>query len=177
LLAEGAPALLIITAVAVVNMRIMMYSAAVAPIFASLTLRWKFAIGYLLTDHAFALTMARFASGETAGHPQRRWHYLGAGSLMWVVWQFSVAAGAMIGLKVPESWSLEFLIPLVFIALAAPALTTRAHLAAAGCATVVSLAAVSLPLKSGLLLAALAGVAGGLFVERFVQMAGRERAP
>jgi predicted branched-subunit amino acid permease len=154
----------------------MMYSAAVAPLFASLTMRWKCVIGYLLTDHAFALAMARFASGESAGHPHRRWHYLGAGSLMWIVWQISITAGAIIGLKVPASWSLEFLIPLVFIALVAPALTTRAHLAAAGCATAVSLAAVSLPLKSGLLLAALAGVAGGLIVEHFAQTAARSRA-
>ncbi|MBL8517847.1 MAG: AzlC family ABC transporter permease [Betaproteobacteria bacterium] len=167
LLADGAPALLIITAVAVVNLRMMMYSAAVAPLFATLSLRWKCVIGYLLTDHAFALTLARFGDGDAAAQPHRRWYYLGAGSLMWLVWQISVAVGALIGLKVPASWSLEFLIPLMFIALVAPALATRAHLAAAGTAAAVSLAAVSLPLKSGLLLAALAGVLGGLLVERF----------
>jgi 4-azaleucine resistance transporter AzlC len=167
LISEGAPGAMIVLAALVVNLRMMMYSAAVAPFFAQLNLRWKFLIGYLLTDHAFALMTSRFKQDDP--NPHKRWYYLGAGSLMWVVWQTALAVGAFIGVQVPASWSLEFLIPLMFISLVAPALKTRAQLTAALCAATASVFTASFPLKSGLMVAALAGVAGGLLMERHLQ--------
>lgn len=167
LISEGAPGAMIVLAALVVNLRMMMYSAAVAPFFAHLNLRWKFLIGYLLTDHGFALMAARFAHDDT--NPHKRWYYLGAGSMMWTVWQIGMAVGVFIGVQVPASWSLEFLIPLMFIALVAPALKTRPQLIAAACASTASVFTASFPLKSGLMVAALAGVIGGLLMERRVQ--------
>jgi len=167
LISEGAPGAMIVLAALVVNLRMMMYSAAVAPFFAELNLRWKFIIGYLLTDHAFALMTSRFSTSDD--NPHKRWYYLGAGSLMWTVWQISLAIGVFIGVQVPASWSLEFLIPLMFISLVAPALKTRPQLMAALCAATASVFTASFPLKSGLMVAALAGVAGGLIMERHMQ--------
>lgn len=167
LISEGAPGAMIVLAALVVNLRMMMYSAAVAPFFAHLNLRWKFLIGYLLTDHAFALMTARFSTSDD--NPHKRWYYLGAGSLMWVVWQIALAVGVFIGVQVPASWSLEFLIPLMFISLVAPALKTRPQLMAALCAATASVFTASFPLKSGLMVAALAGVVGGLLMEQRMQ--------
>ena len=167
LISEGAPGALIVLAALVVNLRMMMYSAAVAPFFAQLSLRWKFLIGYLLTDHAFALMTARFRHDDPK--PHMRWYYLGAGGLMWVVWQMAVITGVFIGVQLPASWSLEFLIPLMFIALVAPALKTRPQLMAALCAATASVITASFPLKSGLMVAALSGVVGGLLLERHLQ--------
>lgn len=163
LISEGAPGAMIVLAALVVNLRMMMYSAAVAPFFAHLNLRWKVLIGYLLTDHAFALMTARFRPDDP--NPHKRWYYLGAGSLMWTVWQIALAIGVFIGVQVPASWSLEFLIPLMFIALVAPALKTRPQLLAAVCAATASVFTASFPLKSGLVVAALAGVVGGLLMD------------
>lgn len=167
LISEGAPGAMIVLAALVVNLRMMMYSAAVAPFFKQLSLRWKFMIGYLLTDHAFALMTARFAHDDNSPHKQ--WYYLGAGSLMWAAWQVALAIGVFIGVQVPASWSLEFLIPLMFIALVAPALRTRPQLFAAACAATASVFTASFPLRSGLVIAALAGVMGGLLLERRMQ--------
>lgn len=167
LISEGAPGAMIVLAALVVNLRMMMYSAAVAPFFSQLSLRWKFLIGYLLTDHGFALMTARFTHDDT--NPYKRWYYLGAGSLMWTVWQIALAIGVFIGVQVPASWSLEFLIPLMFIALVAPALKTRPQLTAALCAATASVFTASFPLKSGLMIAALVGVVGGLVAEQRVQ--------
>lgn len=167
LISEGAPGAMIVLAALVVNLRMMMYSAAVAPFFSTLSLRWKFLVGYLLTDHAFALMTARFNPDDP--NPHKRWYYLGAGTLMWIVWQIALAIGVFIGVQVPASWSLEFLIPLMFISLVAPALKTRPQLTAAFCAAVASVFTASLPLKSGLMVAAVAGVAGGLIMEQHMR--------
>jgi predicted branched-subunit amino acid permease len=66
---------------------------------------------------------------------------------------------------VPESWSLDFTLPLTFIALVFPALRDRAGAAAALSAGVVAVAAVGLPYRLGLLVAAAAGISIGLVVE------------
>lgn len=164
LMSEHAPAALIVLAALVVNLRMVMYSAAVAPYFARLTLRWKVLIAYLLTDHAFALVLARFPANDPS--PHKEWYYLGAGSIMWVVWQATVVIGVFVGVQAPASWSLDFAIPLIFIALVAPALQTRAQLIAAVTAAVASVFTTSMPLKTGLMAAALLGVTAGMLLEK-----------
>jgi 4-azaleucine resistance transporter AzlC len=173
LMSEHAPAALIVLAALVVNLRMVMYSAAVAPYFARLSLRWKALIAYLLTDHAFALVLARFPAGDTT--PHKEWYYLGAGSIMWVVWQITLVIGVFVGVQVPASWSLDFAIPLIFIALVAPALQTRAQLIAAIAAATASVFTASMPLKTGLMIAALLGVVAGMLAERRPDSGGKRR--
>jgi 4-azaleucine resistance transporter AzlC len=164
LLTQNAPAVLVVFAVLLVNLRIVMYSAAVAPYFANLPLRWKFVIAYLLTDHSFALTMARFH--ETDGVQYKHWYFLGAGSVLWVGWQLAVVAGVYAGAKLPANWSLDFTIPLIFIALVIPALHTRTQRLAAVVAAIVSVFTSGMPLKTGLMVSAVLGVAAGMLSER-----------
>ena len=66
----------------------------------------------------------------------------------------------------PESWSLDFAIPLVFLALLMPLLRNRPSLAAALTGGVVSVVAWSAPYRLGLIIGALAGVVAGVLVER-----------
>ena len=61
---------------------------------------------------------------------------------------------------------MSFALPLTFIALVVPALKDRASIAAAAVAALVGLLAAGLPYKTGLLAAALIGIAVGLLVER-----------
>ena len=65
--------------------------------------------------------------------------------------------------------SLDFFLPLGFIALVLPAIKDRATTAAALSAGVVAVFAAALPLNLGLITASLAGVLGGLLVEGAVQ--------
>ncbi len=74
------------------------------------------------------------------------------------------------GAGVPASWQLDFAVPLTFIALAIPTLKDRPTLVAAGVAGVVAVAGMGLPYNLGLPLAALVGIAVGLWIE------GREAA-
>ena len=73
--------------------------------------------------------------------------------------------GVFLGAWASEDWSLDFVLPLIFIALAVPAIKDRTTGAAALAAGVAALVFAVLPLNLGLIAAALVGIAGGLVAE------------
>ena len=89
----------------------------------------------------------------------------GTGLTLWVAWQCSTAVGIALGTHIPQGWSLEFALPLIFIALLIPILTNRATVASSLVAGTLSVAMAGLPYKLGLLLAAIIGISVGLMVE------------
>jgi predicted branched-subunit amino acid permease len=84
---------------------------------------------------------------------------------MWATWQLSSAAGIFLGANVPPSWSLDFAIPLTFMALLVPTLRDNAAVIAALTGGAVATIAVGLPFNLGLVLAAISGIGAGLLVE------------
>ena len=74
--------------------------------------------------------------------------------------------GALAGALIPESWSLDFAIPLVFMVLIIPALDRKPGIAAAIVGGVVAVTARDVPYRLGLIIAALAGIAAGVIAER-----------
>jgi 4-azaleucine resistance transporter AzlC len=160
---ESMPGLVIVLTIAVVNLRHMLYSASLAPYVASLPMRWKVLLSYLLTDEAYAPTVLQY---ERNGVERlRHWFFLAAGFSLWLTWQVSTALGIFLGSAIPESWSLDFALPLTFIAMVVPALKDRPAVAAALSAGVTALLAASLPYRLGLILAALVGIAVGTIFE------------
>jgi 4-azaleucine resistance transporter AzlC len=160
---ESAPGFVIVLTIAVVNLRHMLYSASLAPYVASLPTRWKAVLSYLLTDEAYAPTILHYEKeGRT---PHAHWFWFGAGCALWTVWQLSTALGIFLGAAIPESWSLEFALPLTFIAMLVPVLKGHPAIAAALSAGAVALLAFSLPYKLGLIVAALVGIFVGTVLE------------
>jgi 4-azaleucine resistance transporter AzlC len=168
LIRDGAPAAVVVLTVFVVNLRHALYSASAAPYVRHLGAGWKALLAYLLTDEAYAVAITRYTreGDRTDVSPHRHWYFLGAGLILWASWQVSTAAGVFLGARIPESWSLEFTLPLTFIALVFPALRDRGAATAAVAAGALSVAVAGLPYKLGLLLAAGAGVLAGLAAER-----------
>lgn len=164
LIAAGSPLLLIAAATAIVSLRHVMYSAALAPHLAHLDWRWRALQCYLMTDQSFAAAVRRFSEPGERGH--RHWHFLGASSTLWLAWQGAVLVGLLAGAKVPANWSLDFVVVLTFIALLVPVVRTRADLAAGLVAAVVALASAGLPFRLSLIVGSLAGIAVGLAIER-----------
>ena len=160
---ESTPGFVIVLTIAVVNLRHMLYSASLAPYLASLSTRWKVLLSYLLTDEAYAPTIIHYEKEGIT--PSAHWYLLGAGFSLWFTWQISTALGIFLGAAIPESWSLDFALPLTFIAMVVPVLKDRPAIAAALAAGVVALIAFSLPYKLGLILAALVGITVGTFLE------------
>ena len=165
LMAQHAPGGIVVLTVLIINLRLMMYSAAIAPFFRSTPLARKWLFSYLLTDHTFALVTGKFDKDHPPPHFDA--YYFGATSLLWWVWHASVAVGIFTGALVPAKWSLDFAIPLVFLSLVLPAIQTRNHWVAAVVAATAAAFCTSFPLKLGLIAGAVAGVIAGLCVERF----------
>ncbi|GAB4547295.1 MAG: AzlC family ABC transporter permease [Anaerolineales bacterium] len=163
LMKESAPGFVIVLTIAVVNLRHMLYSASLAPYFKDLSLRWKILLSYFLTDEAYAPSAVHYQlKGVQA---QTHWFVLGAGFSLWFIWQVSAALGIFLGGAIPDSWQLDFALPLTFLAMTIPALKNRAMVAAACSAGLVALVAYALPFKLGLILAALTGIFVGTFLE------------
>jgi 4-azaleucine resistance transporter AzlC len=163
LVRDAAPALVILLTIAVVNLRHMLYSASLAPYLKGLSLRWKIVLSYLLTDEAYAPTVLEYE--RTGVKPTSHWFLLGAGLALWTTWQFSTALGIFLGAAIPETWPLDFALPLTFIAMVVPNLKSSPMIAAALSAGLVALLACSLPFKLGLIVAAIVGIVVGTILE------------
>jgi predicted branched-subunit amino acid permease len=146
----------------------LMYSASIAPHFRPFRARWKAICSYILTDQAYALSVARYTGSDAdLGPAARRRYYLAAGGSLWVVWQVCTLVGIVVGARVPPAWGLEFAVPLVFLSLLIPATTSWPKLVAAavGGGVAVAGAVLAIPLNLGLIVGGAAGVAAGVLAD------------
>jgi 4-azaleucine resistance transporter AzlC len=163
LLDSGTALAVVILTALVINVRHLMYSAALAPHLRDFPPRWRIALPYLLTDQVFAVSVLRFGRIADAGY--RRWFFLGAGLTLWVPWQLATLTGIVLGAQVPESLGLGFAVPLVFLVLLIPVVQTRPGLVAALVGGGVAVAAASAPYGLGLVIGAVAGIGAGVVAE------------
>lgn len=165
LIRVDAPMAVVVSTAAIINLRMLMYSASIAPYFRTLEGRLKAGLSYVLTDQAYALSIARFKAGTDMHRPS---YYLGVALPIWALWQASTLAGVLLGTGVPESWGLEFAVPLVFLALLVPAVEDRETALAAGVGGSVAVLAAGLPLNLGLPTGATVGIVAGVIAERVI---------
>lgn len=157
LLVAGAPPAVSVLTALMVNLRFVIYSAAIAPSLRALPLRRRLALGYLLGDISFVVYMRHEAKWH---HPSlRAWYFLGVGLAMFAVWHAGSLLGLLAAAAIPREWGLEFAGLLALLALWVPTLASRPTLAGSAVAAVLSVALDRLPLRSGLVIAILAGIA------------------
>ncbi|MFW5950330.1 MAG: AzlC family ABC transporter permease [archaeon] len=154
---DASLAIIVVTAV-VINLRMLMYSASIAPHFQALSRRMKAIVAYVLTDQAYALAIARYRNAESAGTVA---YYLGVAVTLWVVWQLTTIAGVVFGTSVPESLGFEFAVPLVFLALLIPAMEDRPTTIAGLVGGSIAVVTAGMPLNLGLLVGATVGIVAG----------------
>jgi len=180
-LADGGAAIVAVIAACTINMRMLLYSASLAPYLTHVPLRRRLFMAYLLTDQAYAVSIIRWNADEAqagAGGPpvvleRRVPYYLGAALLLWVNWQAVTVIGVLIGNAVPESLPLDFAVPLVFLVLLVPAITSRP----AAVAAIVGGGTAVLSLQAGadhlsVLVGALAGIVAGAVAEAVLERRG-----
>jgi 4-azaleucine resistance transporter AzlC len=167
LLDEGVVGAVVVATALVINSRHVMYSAALAPHFSQFP-RWtRYALPYLLTDQAFAVSIVRYR--DVTDPVYKLWFFTGAAFTLWATWQLSTLAGVLVGAQLPEAWSLEFAIPLVFVALLVLTVRSRPELVAALVGGGVAVAAASAPYGLGLIIGAVSGVAAGVAATRLMR--------
>lgn len=163
LYAAGAPVAIIVLTCFVLGLRFLMYSAAMAPYLKVLPASWQRGLAFLLTDQAFAAAIRKFdASGGTRAAGL---HFFGSGIAIWANWIVTNMIGYFAGASIPASWSLDFAVPLCFIALVAPLFRSIAPIVAAIVAGVAVVAFEALPMRLSLIAGGLAGILAGTLVD------------
>ena len=165
LIAAGAPLWLIFAAGLIVNLRFLIFSAALQPYFQSLAWYKRLAYGYFTTDMAFVLFMPRFGEAEIKGTDGQRTFFLTTIVPGWITWQSSSLLGIALGALVPTQWSLDFAAVLALMAITIPLANSRPMLVSMLAAGITAWVGQGLPLQLGLLAAVVVGIVAGIWAE------------
>ena len=166
LFATGATAAALVATTFAVNVRHVLFSAAMAPLLAGWRKRELAAFAFELTDESFALHAARFGRGDRDKAVTQWINVLAQAS-----WVGGTALGVALGdvLGDGRAFALDFALPGMFLALLAGQLGSRSQVAAAVSGGGLSLLAAGLGLTGyGALAAGLIGAGCGLGVERWM---------
>ncbi|PKQ27009.1 MAG: branched-chain amino acid ABC transporter permease [Actinobacteria bacterium HGW-Actinobacteria-4] len=172
----GAPAVIVVLTALVINARLALYSAALAPVYAAFPRRWKLGLAHIMTDQSAVMTVLH--ADKWPDPVRRRWFIFGVSGPFVGVWVVGTVAGIALGPVIPEAWQIGFIVPLMFIAVVMPALRTWPALTAALVAVAVVVLTKDLPYGLNVLLGALAGIAlGSLVPTKPVPNVGEEEGP
>ncbi|OIQ50375.1 Inner membrane protein YgaZ [Pseudodesulfovibrio hydrargyri] len=149
----------------VINLRFFMYSASIAPHLRTMSLPGRALLGFILSDQAYALSIARFHR-EDGAEIDKPFYYLGVGLAIWASYSVGAVLGASVGAFIPPAWDLGFAVPLTFIAVVVPAIKDRPTALAAVAAGTVAFLADGLPYNLGLMAGAVTGILLGYAAER-----------
>lgn len=162
LMNQKAAVLVVVATGLIINLRFLLYSAALSPIVQNEGFLKKFISAFCVTDQSYAVMSAeqdRFHS-----HKEAVDFYLGCCLCMVLAWQSSVIAGFIFGNFAPKSLSLDYAIPLSFVALLIPTLKNAKYLIVAIFSAVASLVLHQLPFKTGLIVTAILGIGLAVFL-------------
>ncbi|MEW9919714.1 AzlC family ABC transporter permease [Marimonas sp. MJW-29] len=169
LMQDEAPTIIVLASALAVNLRMAMYSASLTPYIGSAPLWQRALAAYLTVDQSYIVAVSKFEREPAMTVPQRVAYFLGAVTPVAPLWYVFTVVGAVLGAQVPESWALDFAIPITFLAMIGPMFRTLAHVAAAFVAVVVSLLAAGVPYSLGIIIAGAAGMIAGAQVELWLE--------
>ena len=169
MMVENAGIAFVLLAALAVNLRMAMYSAALVPHLGPAPLWQRATVAYLLFDQTYIAAAARYEARPGMTVQERIAYYLGVATPITPTWVGMTLVGILAGAAIPEAWALDFILPIMFLAMVAPMLRARPHWAAACVAVVLGLALSGLPSGMGLLIAAAAAMATGALVETWME--------
>ena len=169
LMQEEAPTVIVLASALAVNLRMAMYSASLTPYIGAAPLWQRALAAYLTVDQSYVVAVARFEKEPDMTIPQRMGYFFGAVTPIVPLWYLFTFVGAYLGTQVPDSWALDFAIPITFLAMIAPMFRTLAHVVAAFVAVAVSLAVAGVPYSLGIIIAGFAGMVAGAQTELWLE--------
>ena len=165
LIASGAPLWLIFVTGMVLNLRFIIFSAAISPAFHDHSLARRLSSSFLLTDTSFAVISPKLMESND---PQWRWGcYLVPSLYGWALWQTCVLIGVLGAGFVPSDWSLEFMGTIALIVMLAPMVRSRPMLFATLVGGLGAVFLRELPLRLGLFAAIVLGIIAGFVAEHW----------
>ncbi|HEY5717219.1 MAG TPA: AzlC family ABC transporter permease [Motiliproteus sp.] len=169
LLAGGAGIGVIIATTLVVNLRHLLYSAALVERVKHLPQRWRIPMAFWLTDETFAAVSNRLLTHDQDPNPH--WFYLGSALAMYGNWQLCTWLGLSLGELFPDmtTWGLDFAMSVTFLGMVAPYLRNRPMWLCVIGAGIMAMATWQMPHKLGLIVAALCGIAMGYAAHKLAQ--------
>ncbi|MCE8509300.1 AzlC family ABC transporter permease [Ruegeria pomeroyi] len=173
LLLDDTPTLIVLLSALAVNLRVAMYSAALTPYLGAAPLWQRAVAAYFTVDQSYALSVVRFETEPDLTVPQRMTYFFGTVTPLAPAWYLATYLGAVLGTRIPDSWALDFALPITFLAMIGPMLRTLPHVIAALVAIVTALLTAGVPFNLGLLIAGTAGMMAGAQAE--VMLARRSR--
>lgn len=165
LIAAEAPLWLIVVTALALNLRFLIFSAAIGPGFQGISLPARWLSGHLLTDGVFACCATKMLQVDDP-----RWrlgYYLAPSLWSWLIWQTFTLIGIYTVAIVPKSWSLEFMATIALIVLLVPMARIRPMLIAALVGGASATLLRNLPLRLGVIVAILLGILAGFAAEQF----------
>jgi branched chain amino acid efflux pump len=173
LMQEQAPTLIVLISAMAVNLRVAMYSASLTPYLGAAPLWQRAFASFFIVDQSYALSTVQFEVEPDMTVPQRMAYFFGTNGLVAPGWMIATATGALVGAQIPESWALDFVLPIAFLSMIGPMLRTPAHVVAALVAISVALLSAGLPYNLGLIVAGLAGMMAGAQAELMIENRNR----
>lgn len=175
LMQENVPTAIVLISALAVNLRMAMYSASLTPYIGAAPLWQRALCAYLTVDQSYVVGVSKFEREPDMTVPARVAYFLGAVTPIVPLWYAFTYIGAVLGAQIPESWALDFAIPITFLAMIAPMFRTAAHVIAALVAVVVSLLAAGVPYSLGLIIAGIAGMIAGAQAELWLEHKGHAK--
>lgn len=166
---QGAGAVAVITAVAMINARHLMYSAALSHRFRTAPTWFRLLAPYLLIDQTFALNN-EVTNPELVKRtvPEQMAYYLGTSVPLFIVWQIANMVGIFLGDVIPARWEVNFAVALMFTGLLVMSVADRPAVVAAIVGGAIAWWGRAWPSGTGLLLGAVAGVLAAALADRLL---------
>lgn len=152
----NAAVFVVITTGLIINLRFLLYSAAMSPYLHDASPWMKFICAFTLTDQSYAAMTANHDKFNTNAEAIQ--FYLGTAVCMVFTWHGSVLAGYIFGNFAPAALSLDYAIPLSFVALLVPTLKNKTYWGVALFSSVISIFCYNFPLRTGLMVSALLSI-------------------
>lgn len=176
LLQEQAPTLIVILVSLIVNLRMAMYSASLSVHIGQAKLWEKLLVSYLMVDQAYAASILEYQKQPTWNVNQKVKFYFGVALGVAPSWYLGTLSGALIGAQLPSDLSLDFAVPIAFIALLAPMLNSFPKVVAALVSVTLGLALASLPFNTAVMVSALVAMIAGVQAEKWLDKYASKRA-
>lgn len=169
LMMANAPVMVVFATALVVNLRFVIFGAALGPHFSHLSWYRRIWYGYFNADITMAFFPRRFPA-ETLYQPQGKvGFFTGLSYPNWCAWQVGAVAGILLASQIPESWGVGFAGTLALLAIMIPLIINVAALGGVVVASIVAVAATGLPYRLGLLLAVVLGMVVAMLIDSFLE--------